>query len=110
MEEDYDEDVIDGVEIENNGDTMSLRDAMQDIAVAHQEITKYKQGGLAVCKAIDERIAEAESADESEELIDVLKGVKTSAFAIYLRVKRGDQELQGDREGKYQGYMGEINA
>ena len=66
--------------------------------------SKRKTGALSISQSIDEGIIEHEDAG-NDEVVDVLKELKSTAFGIYLRIKRCDEELMGDREGKYSGYF-----
>jgi len=87
-----------------DGECDSLAQVATDIVVAHNEIEAYKTGALSISQSIDEAIIEHEDAG-NDEVVDVLKELKSTAFGIYLRIKRGDEELMGDREGKYSGYF-----
>lgn len=84
---------------------MPLNAIMLDLAVGHNEIEQYKQGALTLHKAVDERLQEEEKRNPDSKTCDVLREVKKSAFGLYLRIQRGDQELHGERDGKYSGYF-----
>jgi hypothetical protein len=84
---------------------MPLNAIMLDLAVGHNEIEQYKQGALTLHKAVDERLKEEEKRNPDSKVCDVLREVKRSAFGLYLRIQRGDQELHGERDGEYSGYF-----
>jgi hypothetical protein len=43
--------------------------------------------------------------EDDEQLVEILEGMKESAFGVYLRLQRGDLELLGERDGKHSGYF-----
>ena len=87
-----------------DGEESTLAEVAADLVVAHNEIERYKQGALALSQSIDEASIQHEM-DGDEEVVEILKELKRTAFGAYLRVKRGDDELMGSREGKYSGYF-----
>ena len=97
--------LIHGVSLEGpDGEPMTLADVIDDLAQSHEELDQYKRGALTMCSIIDERLQEAEAAD-ADALAAVLRETKRTAFGVYLRVQRGDEELIGDRDGEYSGYF-----
>ena len=66
-----------------------------------------KNGALAYSQYLDEAIIEHEVAG-NDDVVQILQELKRTAFGIYLRIKRGDDELLGDRDGKYSGYYDEA--
>ncbi|AGM11040.1 hypothetical protein HCTV-8_gp63 [Haloarcula virus HCTV-8] len=90
--------------VEIGGEDERLSDLVGDIKKAHQELDAYKSGALKLSNALDERILMAKG-DEDEQLIEILEGLKDSAFGVYLRLQRGDLELLGERDGKHSGYF-----
>lgn len=96
--------VLTSTEIDTpDGETATLAEVAADLVVAHEEIEAYKNGALAYCQYLDEAIIEHEVA-ENDEVVQILEELKRTAFGVYLRVKRGDAELLGERDGKYSGY------
>lgn len=87
-----------------DGETATLAEVAADLVVAHDEIESYKQGALAYCQYLDEAIVEHEVAG-NDQVVQILRELKHTAFGVYLRVKRGDEELLGERDGKYSGYF-----
>ena len=87
-----------------DGEQMSLADATKDLAQSHEELDSYKRGALTMCSAIDERLQQAEN-DGNDALAAILREMKRTAFGVYLRVQRGDEELLGDRDGEYSGFF-----
>lgn len=97
--------LIDEVEVDiPDNDPISLRDMMLDVTAGHYELDSYKRGGLTFAQALDDRIEEAEAAG-NQKLAGLLAEVRRAAFGLYLRVRRGDAELEGDIEGKYSGHL-----
>ena len=90
--------------VEIGGGDETLADLVGDIKKAHQELDAYKSGALTLSNALDERILMAKGEDD-EQLIEILEGMKESAFGVYLRLQRGDLELLGERDGKHSGYF-----
>lgn len=97
-------DLLEDVTVEVSGDERSLAALMQDLAIAHKDLDNYKSGALKVSTAIDERMVQAEM-DGDDTTYAMLRNLKRTAFGVYLRLQRGDQELTGDRDGKYSGYF-----
>jgi hypothetical protein len=83
-----------------------LTDLMEDLSVGHEELDKYKEGGLRASSAIDERIIEAEQRND-DDLVLILEAIKKKAFGLYLRLQRGDEELTGERDGEFSGFFSE---
>lgn len=97
---------LENITIEHpGGEDISLADIVEDIIVAHQEIEQYKQGALVLNQAIEEAIIAEEIGEEDEHTLTLMRDVKQSAFGVYLRIKRGDMEVMGNREGPYSGYL-----
>ena len=93
------------VEIDTpDGETATLAQVAADLVVAHEEIEAYKNGALAYSQYLDEAIIEHETLG-NDEVVQILTELKRTAFGVYLRVKRGDEELLGERDGKYSGYF-----
>lgn len=91
-----------------DGEEATIAEAAADIAEAHKEVEQYKQGALTLTQVLDERIIEAEQADD-DELVAALENLKHAAYGVYVRVNRGDDEVFGDRDGNYSGYFDEGN-
>lgn len=96
--------LLEDVTVTVQGDERSLADVMKDLSVAHAELDAYKQGSMALSTALDERTIQAEM-DGDRELQAALREIKRKAFSVYLRIQRGDEELTGERDGKYSGYF-----
>lgn len=96
--------LLEAVTVEIQGDERSLAALMQDLAIAHKELDSYKSGGLTVSTALDERMVQAEM-DGDDDTYAMLQNIKRTSFGLYLRLQRGDQELTGERDGKYSGYF-----
>jgi hypothetical protein len=97
--------VMNDVSVEIGGDTQPLSALVKDIQTGHKELDDYKSGSLALTQALDERIEVAESDDSPEFLLEILHDLRDTAFGIYLRIQRGDEELVGDRDGEYSGHF-----
>lgn len=96
--------LLEDVTVEVKGDERSLAALMQDLAIAHKDLDNYKSGALAVSTSLDERMVQAEM-DGDDDTYAALRNLKKTAFGVYLRLQRGDQELTGERDGKYSGYF-----
>lgn len=97
--------IIQNIRIDSPKGMLTLNEIMLDLAVGHNEIEQYKKGGLSLQKAIDERLKEEEKQNPDSNECAVLREIRDSAFGLYLRIQRGDEELHGYREGKYSGYF-----
>lgn len=104
LDDEDDEELAKETTVEVEGVDESLTDLMKDVAVAHQRLDEYKNGSLKLVQALDERIIEAEMADETDR-VRLLQDVKKSAHGVHLRLERGDAELLGERDGKHSGYF-----
>ncbi|AGC34328.1 hypothetical protein M193_gp058 [Halorubrum tailed phage 7] len=104
LAEDEISEVLTSTEIDTpDGETATLAEVAADLVVGHEEIESYKNGALAYSQYLDEAIIEHEVAG-NDDVVQILQELKRTAFGIYLRIKRGDDELLGDRDGKYSGY------
>ena len=99
------QDIVQNIRVDAPDGEMSLNAIMLDLAVGHNELEQYKQGALSLHKAVDERLQEEEQLNPNSVEVDVLNEVKEAAFGLYLRIQRGDEELHGNRDGKYSGYF-----
>jgi len=99
------QEIVQNIRIDAPDGKMSLNAIMVDLAVGHNELEQYKHGALSLYKAVDERLQEEERRNPNSAEIDVLSEVKDAAFGLYLRIQRGDEELHGNRDGKYSGYF-----
>jgi PAS domain S-box-containing protein len=81
-----------------------LNAVMFDLMVDHNEIEQVKKGALSLHEACDERLAEEQETNPDSPEVDVIREISESAYGLYLRIQRGDAELQGDRDGEYSGY------
>lgn len=97
--------IVENVRIDGEHGEPPLNAIMMDIITAHNELEEYKRGCLSLYQALDERLEVEEMRENNEELITVLEEVKHSTFGVYLRLQRGDEELMGDRDGKYSNYF-----
>lgn len=84
---------------------VSLTEIMMDLMEAQNQLEKYKQGAAILHKKLEERLEEETQDGTDEDILMVLEEVSEAARGVYLRVERGDQELTGDRDGKYSGYF-----
>lgn len=110
LDDDTVAELTESVRIEGPEGEMPIKLLMLDIVVGHKELEEYKESALAITQKLDERIQEAEAAG-NDDLVTLLEEVKRSAYGMYLRLHRGDAELMGDRDGKYDGYFeGEDDA
>lgn len=108
LAEDEISEVLTSTEIDTpDGETATLAEVAADLVVGHEEIESYKNGALAYSQYLDEAIIEHEVAG-NDDVVQILQELKRTAFGIYLRIKRGDDELLGDRDGKYSGYYDEA--
>jgi hypothetical protein len=97
--------IVEEAEIETpSGQVDSLEDVMNDITEAQKELNQYKSGSLALCAALNDEKVQARL-DGDDELAEALSIIREAAFGVYLRVKRGDDELFGDRDGQYSDYF-----
>lgn len=99
------DDIARNIRVDAPDGTMNLAAIMTDLAVGHNEIEQYKKGALSLYQAIDERLQEEKKRNPDSEEVAVLREVKCSAFGLYLRIQRGDEELHGERDGRYSGYF-----
>lgn len=99
------QEITQNIRVDAPSGKMPLNAIMLDLAAGHNELEQYKQGSLSLYKTIDERLQEEEQKGSDSNTIKVLEAVKRSAFGLYLRLKRGDEELHGYRDGKYSGYF-----
>lgn len=99
------EQITKNIRVDAPGGKMTLNAIMIDLLAGHNEIEQYKKGALSLYDALDERLAEEEKRNPDSKEVAVLKEIKRSAFGLYLRIQRGDEELHGNREGKYSGYF-----
>lgn len=97
--------IVKNTRISIGQEEMSLNAALLDIAAGHNDLEQYKHGSLGLHKALDERLKEEEKHNPDSKTGDVLREAKKSAFGLYLRVQRGDEELHGKRDGTYSGYF-----
>lgn len=84
---------------------INLDALMLDIARSHNELEQSKQGALEMVHAIDNRLKEERERNPESEEVKILEEIRHSAFGLYLRVQRGDEELHGKRDGEYSGYF-----
>jgi PAS domain S-box-containing protein len=99
------EEITQNIRVDAPDGTMNLGAIMLDLAAGHNEIEQYKKGALSLHQAIDERLEEEKKRNPDSKECEVLREVKRSAFGLYLRVQRGDEELHGERDGRYSGYF-----
>jgi hypothetical protein len=97
--------IVKNTRIDAPGGTMPLNAVLLDIAEGHNEVEQYKAGALGLQQALDERLIEEENANPGSNTAEVLAEAKKSAFGLYLRIQRGDEELHGKRDGEYSGYF-----
>lgn len=86
-----------------NGVETALGDVVSDIKTAHSELDEYKAGSLSLAQTLSEAADEA----DGKLLEGILLDMSDNAFLAYLRLQRGDQELLGERDGKYSNYLNE---
>lgn len=80
-----------------------LNEVISDIQTAHKELDEYKSGSL----VLSQELSEAAKKTDDEILKAVLSDMSDGAYAVYLRMHRGDLELTGGRDGKYSGFFAE---
>jgi len=97
--------VIKSVRIDAPNGEMPLNAVLLDLAESHNELEQYKKGALGLTQALDEALIEAKEHNPESDEVQVLQAAKESAFGLYLRLQRGDEELHGHREGEYSGYF-----
>lgn len=96
--------ILEDVEMDvPGGERATLADVTADLVVAHKELDGYKNGALTLSQFLDEAIIEQETLGNAA-AVGILRDLKKTAFGVYLRVKRGDDELLGERDGKFSGY------
>lgn len=86
-----------------DGNESTVVELLSDIKTAHAELDAYKDGSLSLAQTLSE---EADKATD-ETLKQVLADMSDNAFAVYLRLHRGDKELIGERNGKFSGFFKE---
>jgi PAS domain S-box-containing protein len=99
------QEIAQNIRIDAPSGDMPLNMIILDLLTGHNELEQYKNGSLALYKSIDQRLQEEKQKNSDEKVIKVLKAVKRSAFGLHLRLKRGDEELYGNRDGEYSGYF-----
>ena len=97
--------VIKSVRIDAPNGEMPLNAVLLDLAESHNELEQYKKGALGLTQSLDEALIEAKEHNPESDEVQVLQAAKESAFGLYLRLQRGDEELHGHREGEYSGYF-----
>jgi hypothetical protein len=97
--------ISENIRLDTPDGEMSLQDAMLDLAIGHNKIEQYKKGALNLHKHLDERLEEEEKRNPDSDVAEVIREVRDSAFGLYLRIQRGDEELHGERDGEYSGYF-----
>jgi hypothetical protein len=97
--------IVKNTRVDAPGGQMPLNAVLLDLAEGHNEVEQYKKGALGLQQALDERLIEEEKNNPDSKTCRVLEEAKKSAFGLYLRIERGDQELHGNREGQYEGYF-----
>lgn len=96
--------VAKNVRIQSPDGEISLAEVMLDLAAAHNELEQLKTSAISIHEAVDERLQEEQLHNPDSDACAVLEEVSKTARGLFLRVHRGDQELHGNREGKYSGY------
>lgn len=99
--------VVKTVRVDAPSGEMPLNAILLDLAESHNELEQYKKGALGLTQALDEALIEAEKLNPDSDEVKVLQAAKDSAFGLYLRLQRGDEELHGHRDGEYSGYFNE---
>lgn len=99
------ENITSNVRIEAPSGEIPLAAIMMDLAETHNDLQQMKHGALTLYQCLDERLAEERKKCPDSDVCAVLESVKDSAYGVYLRVQRGDEELHGDRDGEYSGYF-----
>lgn len=92
------------IEVPEADTTIPLSDLMTDVMSGHYELSAYQRGALTYCAALKEEIALAEERGDTE-YVALLKVVFRSTFGLYLRVKRGDDELFEEDDGEYSDFF-----
>lgn len=91
------EEIADETTFEGPQGEKTLREAIADIVGAHQDLTRYRQGGLALHQRLKERERDARAAG-NDDVADVISDIKESAFALYERIYEGDSNLDFDSD------------
>lgn len=97
--------VIRSVRIDAPNGEMPLNAVLLDLAESHNELEQYKKGALGLTQSLNEALIEAKEHNPESDEVQVLQAAKESAFGLYLRLQRGDEELHGHRKGEYSGYF-----
>jgi len=97
--------VVKTVRVDAPSGEMPLNAILLDLAESHNELEQYKKGALGLTQALDEALIEAKEHNPESDEVQVLQAAKESAFGLYLRLQRGDEELHGHRKGEYSGYF-----
>jgi hypothetical protein len=97
--------IIQSVRVDGPEAEIPLEAIMLDVTEGHYDLEKYKNGAFTLYSAVDERLAEEEKHNPDSPTAQVLEEVKEAVYGLYLRVERGDKELQGDRAGEYSDYF-----
>lgn len=84
--------------------TLPLNSIMLDTMVGHNEIEQYKKGAISLHEAIEQRLEEERQRNPGSDTEKVLQEISESVRGLYLRIQRGDEELHGNRDGKFSGY------
>jgi PAS domain S-box-containing protein len=99
------EEVVDNVRVEGPEQDIPLAAIMLDVTEGHTDLEQYKLGAYSLYEAVDERLAEENEQNPDSTTAKVLEEVKDATYGLYLRVQRGDAELEGQRGGEYSGYF-----
>jgi len=93
------------VRVEAPSGQLSLSAIIVDLAKAHNEIEQYKVGAYSLYAALNDRLEEEMQENPNSDRVEVIRHTRDTAFGVYLRVTRGDEELHGNRDGEYSGYF-----
>lgn len=104
LSEDELEELLDGNTITINGENVTLRELAMEVNNAHRELDALKAGALETQASIEQRAMLA-SMNQEMEVVQLLNQIKQSSFFLYLRITRGDDELQGKRDGEFSGLL-----
>lgn len=99
------QEIAQNIRIESDDGKIPLDSIMLDIAVMQNELQQSKEGAYTLYRVLSDRLEEEKEKKADPAIIEVIRQVRDSAQGIYLRVERGDEELHGNRDGKYSGYF-----
>jgi hypothetical protein len=84
-------------------DGTTAMDMVESITEAHASLTQIRRSSLQATAKLEEQLQVAEENGESEK-VELLEAIRHNAYGLFLRLRRGDAELTGERDGEFTNY------